>query len=169
MSRERIVETAKSVLRGELGLVTEPGYCLQAARVIVEKAMSVPPRTLYNLARPYLHRKPGENIRLHWARGMERALRALGVGTHFPKPGDLLFSWKVSRPYGHVAVMVDEGFVLENTTANRGWRTPWSGAIRLTPLQRNGEWIWDPVTFVADGARLGVLLVQEAARRKRRV
>ena len=167
MNRGRIAATAKQVLRGELGLVTVPGHCLQAVRVIVEKAAGVPPRTLYSLAKPHLHPQPGEEIPLFWARGIERALRNLGIGRHYPRPGDLVFSHKVSKPYGHVAVVVDEGLLLENTQAKRGWKSSWSGAVRLTPYIRNGEWIWDPLTFVADGDRLGLLLIQEAARPRR--
>lgn len=145
-----IVEASYKVLRGSIRVPTKPGLCLAFVRVIVEQSLNVAPYTFYDRwVDPFFTLNNGEvegkDIHPRWARGAERAMRAAGLAIS-PKriqPGDLIFSYRVSKPYGHVAILLPGKLVLENTYAERGWRHPDFGAVRLTPLRE-----WDPITTV---------------------
>ena len=147
---ERIREAAYRVLRGTLKVEKRPGYCLKLVRQIVEDALDMAPGDFYRVfVYPHFHLNPGEtyeDIKPYWARGAERALREQGFMVHIDqaKPGDLVFSYRVSRPYGHVGILLDGKMVLENTTARRGWNRNDMGAIRYTPMRE-----WGPITTVA--------------------
>ena len=129
---------------------TEPGWCLAFVRTIVEQAFDMAPGEFYERwVDPFFALNQGERVGIdigpRWARGAERALRAAGLAVHPSKmqPGDLLFSYKVSKPFGHTAILLDGKMVLENTGAHGGWQNPGMGAVRYTPLR-----MWDPVTTV---------------------
>ena len=146
--REAIMEAGFKVLNGVLRPVKRPGYCLAFVRQIVEHALDMEPGEFYKeFVDPYFKLRPGErlgvDIHPRWARGAERALRVAGLAVPLlaMRPGDLLFSYRVSRPYGHVGILMPGNLVLENTTADRGWKKEGRGAIRLTPLSE-----WDPIT-----------------------
>lgn len=150
VAMNKIVETSYRVLRGTIKVPKRPGYCLAFVRSVVEQAFDLPPHTFYSKwVDPNFHLVAnevfGSDIHPRWARGAERAFRAakLTVPIEEMQPGDLLFSYKVSKPYGHVGILLPGKLVLENTTADRGWRQPNSGAVRLTPLRQ-----WSPVTTV---------------------
>ena len=141
---DAIVETGLAVLAGHLRPVSRPGYCLAFVRQVVERALGMEDGEFYRrFVDPYFAPRAGERVGVdispRWARGAERALRAAGltVPVGAAEPGDILFDYRVSRPYGHVGILMPGGLVLENTTANRGWRRPDRGAIRLTPMR---EW-----------------------------
>ena len=150
MPQDKIVDTAYRVLRGSLRVPTKRGWCLAFVRVIIEQTFDMAPGEFYERwVDPYFTLNNGEklnkDISPRWARGAERAMRASGivVATKAMEPGDLIFSYRVSKPYGHVALLMPGKLVLENTYANRGWRHPDFDAVRLTPLRE-----WDPVTTV---------------------
>lgn len=163
-----MIAAAYRVLRRRLPVETRPGYCLAFVRQVIEHGLRLAPYTLYRLVEAHFALRPGEvlgqDIHPRWARGAERALRAAGLArpqVARMEPGDLVFSHRVSRPYGHVGLLMPGGLVLENTTANRGWRHPAMGAVRLTDRRD-----WDPITTVIDGERLAealLALTEEAA------
>jgi len=145
-----IVETAYRVLRGSLRVPTKKGYCLAFVRVVIEQTFNMAPGEFYERwVDPFFTLNKdetlGKDIHPRWARGAERAMRAGGFAIHPTKmkPGDVLFSYKVAKPYGHTAILLPGKLVLENTWANRGWAHTDFGAIRLTPLRE-----WDPITTV---------------------
>ena len=128
---------------------TRPGYCLKVVRQIVEDGLDLAPGEFYHRwIYPNFKLKPGEtpeDIKPYWARGAERALREAGLAVHSVKdaePGDLVFSWRSSYPYGHVGVLLDGKLILENTYARRrGWKRDGQGALRITPMRE-----WDQIT-----------------------
>jgi len=166
MGSATILSEAYRVIAGKLPVPTKPGMCLAMVRHIVEEAFDVEPYGFYRrLIIPNFHLREGEwlatvssstnghdAISPYWARGAERALRDAGLARHNVSdmlPGDLLFSWMVSRPYGHVGIYLDGGLVLENTTAERGWLNDKMGAVRITPLRE-----FSPVTTVISADKL---------------
>lgn len=154
--RSPVVELALDVLNGNFTTDTTPGYCLRVVREIVEAAFDVPERALYNrVIVPQWRRLEKGSTPFYWASSAEVALRSLGLHTNDPEPGDLLFSSSASRPYGHVGILLDGDLVLENTMANRGWRKPGMGAVRLTPLSE-----FDEVTTAISWRRLRDVLVK---------
>jgi len=154
-----VVESAYQVLTGTLGVPTDGGYCLKAARIIIEDAFGLPERALYNrLIIPTLKNAemvPHGEPKYYWASGAETAMRLAGLTVAKPVPGDLLFSGVVSKPYGHVGILLPGELVIENTWASRGWRKTGMGRIRLTPLSE-----FDPVTTIVSWRRLRDALVK---------
>ena len=152
MSSKRIVDAGYRVLRGTLAVprtAKAPMYCLAFVRIVVEQAFDLAPGEFYerwvdNYFFTNSDEVIGKDISPRWARGAERAMRPVfGIPLEQALPGDLVFSYKVSKPYGHVGILMPGKMVLENTAADRGWRHPEFGAIRHTPLR-----LWDPVTTV---------------------
>jgi len=152
---ERILDSAYRAVRGVLTVERRPGYCLRFVRQIVEDALNLAPGDFYRIyVFPHFALREGEtpeDIKPYWARGAERAMRSAGLAVPVDraKPGDLVFSYRASRPYGHVGVLLHGKLVLENTYARRGWKHDDMGAIRITPMRQ-----WDPITTVI---RLGAL------------
>lgn len=130
----KIVGSAIRAAAALLPIERTPGYCLKAARQIVENALGKADGWFYTLMQPGATRN---------AATAESQLRAKGwaVAVEQAQPGDLVFNGRVSLPDGHVGILIGPGVVLENTTAQRGVRL--GGALALTPLGQFG-----PVTTV---------------------
>jgi len=151
MLNDAILEAAYRAIRGTLAVEDRPGYCLKTVRQIIEDGLDLAPGDFYRLwVYPNFHLRPDEtpeDIKPYWARGAERALRNAGQAVRSiedAKPGDLVFCYRVSKPYGHVGILLDGKLILENTYAlNRGWKRDGLKAIRITPMRQ-----WDPITTV---------------------
>jgi len=125
-------------------LPTEPGMCLAAARVVVERAFGWPSHDLYK--RIVTERVEANKTGTPWAADAEKSFnsRGLTVPTYqSPRPGDLVFN-KTSPPYGHVGVIVEHAgglYVLENAQVKRGLHL--YDAVNLCPLH-----LWGPITTI---------------------
>jgi len=130
-----MLNSAYKVVHGHLEVETRPGYCLKLVRQVVEDSAGLNNGEFYGrLVIPHLG-DGDTDVKYWWARGAERALRRAGFAAWNAEPGDLIFSYKVSKPYGHVGILLDGGLILENTTVNRGFWHKRLGAVRLTPLE----------------------------------
>lgn len=133
---------------------TEPGLCLQAVRVIIEKALGWPSHDLY--ARCLVtgtSRRPGpaaERLaaakRDPWAADLEASAKTLGwaVPASDRQPGYLVFNHNAAVPYGHVGILIDRDVVLENI--DRAFRP---GSIHLGNSLSLTEFRSRPWTLVA--------------------
>lgn len=131
---QRIINAA---LRGAMGLIQverNPNLCLKFARQSVEAGLKKPDGWFYSLM---------PNGAKRDAATAEITLKAKGwaVPINEAQPGDLAFNGNVSRPYGHVGVIVAPGVVLENTSSARGIR--FGGAIAMTLLTQ-----FNPTTII---------------------
>ena len=159
-SNELVVDSAYKVLRGEMTVPTEAGYCLQLVRLVVEDAFDMHSHEWYNWLTYPVERAPGDD-RSPWARDMERSLNAAGMSiaapTSAPKtiedryvpmvelasvtqPGDLLFRWDVAKTkagtfIGHVGVLLPGGMVLENVSPGSRPNSFRRNVTSLTPLK----------------------------------
>ena len=157
---ESVVDSAYKVLRGEMTVPTEPGYCLQLTRLIVEDACKLEPWGFYKWRTHPVERADGDD-QSPWARDMERSLKLAGMSvaepTSAPKttedryvpmvelvsvtePGDLLFRWDVARTkagtfIGHVGVLLPGGVVLENVSPQSRPNSFKRTVTSLTPLR----------------------------------
>lgn len=142
-----IVRSAWAAAFGKLrGLPADAGMCLAAVRVIVEDAYGWPSHELY--AR-YLTAGTGRRSgtpaqRLAaaqadpWAADFEASMKQQGFvipNTH-AVPGDLVFNHNAAVPFGHVAVVIAPGVVLENIDpAFRPGSIHLKNSLSLTPLE----------------------------------
>lgn len=107
---------------GGVNLHTEHGWCLAAARRVIETALGWAPASFYQrYGTERVERAPGPPATAWWARDLERSMRNLGlaIDPEAAQPGDLLFNWRtaVNRHgvyVGHVGVLTFGDLVLEN-------------------------------------------------------
>lgn len=158
---ERIRAAAWLAARGKLAdLPREDGLCLKLVRVVIEAALQLPDRYVYDnwLVSGSSYRPGTDAERQAAARegprasDMEASAKRLGWGIpfHARQPGDLLFNFRALPPYGHVAVLLDRDTVLENV--NHAFRPnsihlphslaltpvealPWTLAARVPPVE----------------------------------
>lgn len=141
----RIQKVAMKLVLGAPLVLQSSGLCLRFVRTVVEETYELPSHALYErLVRQRVDNRSSRDE--PWARDAERSLRERGLAVDLSaaRGGDLVFSYKASRPYGHTGVLIEVGgalWVAENTTAARGLRS--RGALALTPLAA-----WDEVTTV---------------------
>src|SRR5690606_8449743 len=122
---DRIATAAWEAARGAVpGLPRESGFCLKLVRLVVEYALDLPSHEMYArwLVAGTSRRPGGDEQRLAaarqnpWAADFEASMKRLELGVPFAerRAGDLLFNFRAMEPYGHVAVLLDRGVVLEN-------------------------------------------------------
>ncbi len=168
-ANERIVSAAYAGLRGDLTLPATGGMCLQAVRLIVERALYGGAYAWYERQRVIRVEEAKRASHDPYARDLEASLRHLGLALDLPRralggdphrfvdlheatrrnlllPGDLLFRWDVVPDrngvlIGHVAVLLPGHLVLENVATRPG-----ALARGPTVLSKLGAW---PVTTVA--------------------
>lgn len=143
----RIQVAAWQVARGRLkGLPREHGFCLQLVRLVIEAALGLRSHELYDrwLVAGTTRRGGTDAERAAaaranpWAADFEASLKRLGAGIAFAdrRAGDLLFNYHAAEPYGHVAVLLDRGTVLENMSlAFRPASIHLAPALVLTPVE----------------------------------
>jgi hypothetical protein len=159
-TNELVVDSAYKVLRGEMTVPTEAGYCLQLTRLIVEDACNLEPWGFYKWRTHIVERAPTDDT-APWARDMERSLNAAGMSIAGPmldpkvredryvpmvvlaslvEPGDLLFRWDVARTragtfIGHVGILLPGGVVLENVSPGSRPNSFRRNVTSVTPLK----------------------------------
>lgn len=144
---ERIRAAAWLAARGKLAGLPREGYlCLKLVRLVVEAALGLRDRELYDrwLVAGTSRRGGGEGERLAnaranpWAADFEASVKRLdwGIPFHARQPGDLLFNYHAAEPYGHVAVLLDRDTVLENIVHGlRPLSIHLEPAMALTPVE----------------------------------
>jgi len=111
-------------LNGHIFDLNAGGMCARFVRQCYEAALKIPDFTW--------------EYRASDARQMERALRAAGLATSSPQPGDIVCFNNQSYVHGHIGIWVGEGQVAENTSSgSRG--DPRPPGTKLTPLASIGE------------------------------
>jgi hypothetical protein len=116
---ERISEVAWQFARGVYTSPRQPFLCLRLTRLIVEKALGVNFYQSYGVARTTQERPKDQwgKPDMDWfASDIEASMKKLGfaIPAKDRQPGDLVFNHKAARPYGHVAVLYDLNYVIEN-------------------------------------------------------
>lgn len=92
------------------------GWCMQAVRLIVERALDLPPGgfyTRYGVART--SRSAGRTDWSWWAADIEASMKHLGfaVPAAAREPGCLVFSHEQAPPVGHVGILLTRDAMLE--------------------------------------------------------
>jgi hypothetical protein len=154
-----VVESAYKVLRAELQVPDQAGFCLKLVRLVVEDAYGMRSHEWYKWRTHPVERAPGDDDS-PWARDMERSLRLAGMAVALPpenvqkpedryvstlhlasvcEPGDLLFRWDVARTkqgtfVGHVGILMPGGMVLENVSPRSRLYSFTRGVTVLTPV-----------------------------------
>lgn len=147
------------VLEGELRpFEVSPGLCMRVVREVIEAAYGWGPGEFYSRYRTHPVLDNPDPERLVWARDIMRSLREKKLRVAFSeteplilselRPGDLVFSWALGSPQGHVAVVFSGGphaLVLENTKSSRGVSVSRTGFNRLSRvdeliLHMPGSW-----------------------------
>lgn len=143
-----IREAALRYLDGEIQLTEdEPGLCLRVVREVVMNGLGFSYDDFYKHF--YTHPVEDEPPGHRWARSVMRSLREQGRRVAYREnhpliaptalllaelePGDILASWKVGGPVGHITVLVTGGrnaLMLDNTSTQRGLKI--SGFNRLS-------------------------------------
>lgn len=136
-----VARTARAVLEGSTLLDgVRPGWCLMGVRLVVEHALKLPAGgfyTAYGAART--ERSAGRVDWSWWAADIEASMKRLGLAVPFAarQPGDLVFSYELAAPIGHVAVLASDGAMLEITDPRRRPTAFARGSVCLTPW---GTW-----------------------------
>lgn len=134
-ARQQAIQAAAVLgLEGKLGASTAPNYCLQFARLVIERALKLKPRGFYTMVED-ADADP-------CAAEVEDLIRVRHKDwiVKEPQVGDLVF-WHDSPPaWGHVGVVVDlnNNGVLEvaqNTTRTTQVIKQYKGALRVIALQ----------------------------------
>lgn len=118
-TNDKIVESAYRALLGQLKVENSSGgWCLRVTRQIVQDALGINHDEFYH--RFLTVKASGTDAVVPYARDVQVSLRGLGyqVSDVGVLPGDLFFSWK-PMPYGHVGVVLSDGYVLENFAGSR--------------------------------------------------
>lgn len=137
----RVADVALAVQEGDTLLDgSRRGWCLQAVRLVVERALGLPPGGFYSrygVARTT--GAPGRTDPSWWASDLEASMKRLGASVPFAArlPGDLVFSHRLAAPVGHVGILVSRGTILEVTDPRRRPRAFARGDVCLTPW---GSW-----------------------------
>lgn len=148
----RVAAVALAVLEGSPLLDgVRPGWCLMAARLIVERALGLAPGefyTRYGVART--SRSTGRSDWSWWAADLEASMKRLGAAVPFQdrRAGDLVFSHALAAPIGHVGVLVTPGLIIEVTDPARRPQAFTRGAVCATPW---GAWAPTLVARLPDG------------------
>lgn len=147
-----IYQTALDVMEGKHPSITaKRGACLAFVRRVIEAAFGWNDGEFYD--RLGTHRTtaavPNRADLSWWAADIERSLREGGLG-HTPGeggyilPGVLVFSHQLGKPYGHVAVYMGNGFVLEAIDPAHRPRSLMRGDLALSSL---GAWPQPPTLY----------------------
>lgn len=143
----KVERSARAVLEGSPLLDgVRPGWCLMAVRLLVEHALGMRPGDFYRaygVART--ERSVGRTDWTWWASDLEASMKRLGLAIPYAArlPGDLVFSYELAAPIGHVAVLATHGAMLEVTDPRRRPGAMHRGSVCLTPWDS-----WTP-TLVA--------------------
>lgn len=126
---------------------SEPGKCLKAVRGVLQLALGMDYDTFYARFRTHIVEDNPDPAKNKWARDVMKSLREAGYrvasSDHHSvvyselEPGDILCSWGLGSPIGHIAVLLTGGvnaLAFENTGQSRGEAV--GGYNRLTRVDR---------------------------------
>lgn len=148
----RVAAVALAVLEGSTLLDgVRPGWCMMAARLVIERALTLQPGEFYQrygVART--SRSLGRTDWSWWAADVEASMKALGAAVPFAarQPGDLVFSHELAAPIGHVGILVTRGSIIEVTDPARRPMAFRRGNVCATPW---GAWAPTLVARLPDG------------------
>ena len=131
---EKIVNAILQILNGKLAIFDEsPGYCLKVVRQIISAALNLSHDEFYARYRTHVVDDNPDPVANKWARDVMRSLREQGRRVAFDEhnpiiyrelePGDIICSWALGSPIGHIAVLLTGGvnaLAFENTGQRRG-------------------------------------------------
>lgn len=135
-TNQKIVESAYQAMFGTLRVENSSGgWCLRVVRQVVQHALDINHAEFYR--RYMIQKASGTHPDIPSARDVQVSLRALGysIPESDIQPGDLFFSWK-PMPDGHVGIMLNSEYALENTSSRRPVaRNGFLGVSRLVDLK----------------------------------
>lgn len=133
-TRERIRTALLAVLDGYAHVFCEEsGKCLRMAREVIQLALDIDYDKFYRRYRTHVVDDNPDPIANKWARDVMKSLTEQGRRVAFDEnnpviygelePGDILCSWALGSPIGHIAVLLTGGvnaLAFENTGQRRG-------------------------------------------------
>lgn len=155
---ERLRAALLAILDGKQQVYSDaPGKCLRVVREVVQLALDIDYDTFYRRYRTHVVDDNPDPVANKWARDVMRSLREQGRRVAFDEnnpviyrelePGDVIASWALGSPEGHIALILSGGenaLAFENTSSQkRGVHI--SGYNRLTrvddlTLLEAGSW-----------------------------
>lgn len=126
---------------------SKPGKCLKVARGVLQLALGIDYDTFYARFRTHVVDDNPDPVKNKWARDVMRSFREAGYRVAYNEhhsvvyrdlePGDILCSWALGSPIGHIAVLLTGGanaLAFENTGQSRGEAV--GGYNRLTRVDQ---------------------------------
>lgn len=142
-------------LDGELEVWdSEPAYCLRQVRNVLSAALGLSEKEFWTLYATHIVDDHSRPIKSYWARDVMLSLREQGRRVAYTeaeplviselKPGDILASWRLARPEGHIMLIHSGGpnaLALENTSTLRGTKVSgYNRLSRVDELPYAGSW-----------------------------
>ena len=131
---ERLRAALLAILDGkEHVFCDESGKCLKVVREVIQLALDISYDEFYARYRTHFGDNNPDPVANKWARDVMRSLREQGRRVAFDEhnpiiyrelePGDIICSWALGSPIGHIAVLLTGGvnaLAFENTGQRRG-------------------------------------------------